>query len=110
LIDEWTEVIPTNNVDTGIAFHFDRPNCEAPQTWLLMTPARFTGRWQWQDVVDGIRETMDLAKQRALEPKHVDALPYAPLLPASVMAHQIRELTLSANLALNNRIQLTLGK
>ncbi|MGC4063266.1 MAG: hypothetical protein QM784_01160 [Polyangiaceae bacterium] len=110
LLDEWTEVIPTDNVDTGIAFHFDRPNCEAPQTWLLLTPARFTGRWQWQDVVDGIRETLDLAKQRAIEPKHVDALPYAPLLPASVMAHQIRELTLSANLALNNRIQFVLDK
>jgi hypothetical protein len=110
LIDEWTEVVPTNDVDTGIAFHFDRPNCEAPQTWLLLTPARFTGSWLWSDVIDGIRETMDLAKQRALEPKHVDALPYAPFLPASVMAHQIRELTLSANLALNNRIQLTLKR
>lgn len=109
LIDEWTEVVPTDEVDTGMAFHFDRPNCEAPQAWLLLTPARFSGAWQWTDVVDSLRETVDLAKQRAIEPKHIDALPYAPLLPASVMAHQIRELTVSVNLALNNRLSLILN-
>lgn len=109
LVDEWTEVVPTDKVDTGMVFHFDRPNCEAPQAWLLLTPARFTGAWQWTDVVDSLRETLDLAKQRAIEPKHVDALPYAPLLPATVMAHQIRELTLSVNLALNNRMNLILN-
>ena len=27
----------------GITFHHDRPNCEAPQTMLLVTPSEFRG-------------------------------------------------------------------
>src|SRR5262249_39624980 len=56
LIDEWTEVIPGSTADTGITFHHDRPNCEAPQAMLLVTPADFTGFWQWNDVVDALNE------------------------------------------------------
>ena len=106
LLDEWSELIPGGSVDTGIAFHHDRPNSEAPQAFLLLTPAAFQGAWQWADVLDSLHETLELAKQRALEPAHIDALPYAPLLPATVMAHQVRELTIALNLALNNNVRL----
>ena len=75
-------------VDTGIAFHYDRPNCEAPQAMLLVTPAQFRGAWQWDDLIDALNETLDLAKRRAVEPKHIDATPYAPFLPATIMASQ----------------------
>jgi hypothetical protein len=106
LVDEWTEVIPASTVDTGITFHHDRPNCEAPQTMLLATPAQFRGRWQWQDLVDGIIQTVEFAKRRAIEPKHIDASPYAPFLPATVVATQVRQLTIALDYALNNNIQL----
>jgi len=106
LLDEWSEMIPGDSADTGISFHNDRPNCEAPQAMLLVTPAQFRGTWQWNDLVDALNETLDFAKRRAIEPKHIDALPYAPFLPATVMASQARQLTIAANLALNNRITL----
>ena len=108
LLDEWTETIPGDAADTGITFHHDRPNCEAPQTMLLVTPSEFRGRWQWGDLVDALNETLDFAKRRAIEPRHIDASPYAPFLPATIMATQVAQLTIAADLALNNRVTLAL--
>lgn len=108
LLDEWTETIPVSDVDTGIVFHYDRPNCEAPQTMLLVTPSEFRGAWQWQDLVDALDETFDFAKRRAVEPSLIDRTPYAPLLPATIMASQFSQLTIAANLALNNRVSRAL--
>jgi hypothetical protein len=71
-----------------------------------VTPSEFRGHWQWADLVDGIVETFELAKRRTIEPKHIDALPYAPFLPATIMASQARQLTIAANLAFNNRVFL----
>ena len=104
LIDEWTETIPGESVDTGIAFHHDRPNCEAPQSMLLVTPSAFRGTWRWDDLVAALNETLDLAKQRALEPADIDRTPYAPFLPATITAAQVAQLTIAADLALNNRL------
>ncbi len=107
LIDEWTETIPAATIDTGVAFHHDRPNCEAPQAMLLVTPSEFRGAWRWDDLVDALHETLDFAKRRAIEPKHLDSSPYAPFLPATVVATQVRQLTIAAELALNNKIAFT---
>jgi hypothetical protein len=104
LVDEWNEIIPGPDADTGIVFHFDRPNSEAPQSMLLVTPTVFTGAWQWNDVVDALNEALDLAKIRAIEPKHIDATSYAPFLPATIMVSQAIQLTIAANLALNNNV------
>jgi hypothetical protein len=102
LLDEWTEILPSAQTTTGLAFHYDRPNNEAPQTMLLVTPAAFRGAWQWDDLVDALNETLDLAKRRAVEPVHVDSSAYAQFLPATVMAVTMSQLTISMNLALNN--------
>jgi hypothetical protein len=104
LLDEWNETIPASDLDTGITFHHDRPNCEAPQAMLLVTPSAFRGAWQFQDLLDAINETFDLAKQRAIEPRRIDQSAYAPLLPATIMASQFVQLTIAANLALNNAV------
>jgi hypothetical protein len=107
LLDEWTETIPTSSVDTGITFHHDRPNCEAPQTMLLVTPSEFRGQWQWPDLLGALNETLDLAKRRAIEPKQIDNSAYAPFLPATVIATQVIQLTIAIELALNNKITAT---
>jgi hypothetical protein len=104
LLDEWTETIPASSVDTGIAFHHDRPNSEAPQAMLLVTPTDFRGQWRWDDLVDALHETFDLAKRRAVEPVDLDDSPYAPFLPATVLATQVHQLTIAADLAFNNKI------
>lgn len=102
LIDEWSEIIPEENLTTGVAVHFDRPNSEAPQTMLLVTPTSFTGQWTWTDVVDALNETLDFAKRRAVEPVHVDATAYARFLPATVMAVTVNQISIAANLTVNN--------
>ncbi|MGD9702223.1 MAG: hypothetical protein AB7Q42_13615 [Acidimicrobiia bacterium] len=106
LLDEWSETIPVQSVDTGIAFHHDRPNSEAPQTMLLVTPTDFRGEWQWDDLVDALNETLDFAKRRAVEPVDLDDSPYAPFLPATVVATQVHQLTIAAELSLNNKVAL----
>jgi len=82
LADEWTERIPAKEEITGISFHYDRPNSEAPQTWLLVTPTHLTGNWQWNDLVDALTYTLDAARSRGVEPDQLDKKPFASLLPA----------------------------
>lgn len=102
LIDEWTEVIPTEEETTGLTFHYDRPNSEPPQTLLLVTPSEFRQSWQWQDLIDTLHETLDMAKKRAIEPGHIDTTDYARFLPALVSAVTVYPITAALNLALNN--------
>jgi hypothetical protein len=109
LLDEWSEIIPSTEATTGVAFHYDRPNSEAPQTMLLVTPPEFRGAWQWQDLVDALTETLDLAKLRAVEPKDFESSPYARFLPATIMAVTMSQISISANLALNNSLILAGG-
>jgi hypothetical protein len=109
LLDEWTETIPVEEVTAGLAFHHDSPDCEAPQAMLLVVPPRPVDSWIWQDVVDALHETLDLAKMRAVEPSQLDAMPFASFLPATVMAATVQGTSISANLALNNGVLKALG-
>jgi hypothetical protein len=104
LVDEWTEVIPGTTEDTGITFHYDRPNAEPPQTMLLVTPPVFAGEWDWQNLVQSLHETLAQARKRAVEPAQVDATAYARFLPATVMSVTYNNLAITANLAVNNAI------
>lgn len=104
LVDEWTEVIPGSDETTGITFHYDRPNAEPPQAMLLVTPPVFAGEWQWDNLVQALHETLAMARKRAVEPAQVDETAYARFLPATVMAVTINNLTITANLAVNNGV------
>jgi hypothetical protein len=104
LLDEWTEVVPGEEETTGITFHYDRPNSEPPQVMLLVTPSDFKGAWQWRDLLDAVNETLEMAKKRAVEPVHVDAGNYARFLPATVMAVTVSQISIAANLAVNNNV------
>ena len=104
LVDEWTEVIPAKEETTGIAFHYDQPNTEPPQVMLVAVPPKLTGKWHWNDLVDTIHETMDMAKKRAVEPAQIEATAYAQFLPTTMMAVTLYLITLSTNLAINNAV------
>jgi hypothetical protein len=104
LLDEWTEVIPADDHTTGITFNFDRPDNEAPQALLLVTPAAMNGAWQWNDLVGALNETLDLAKKRAVEPVQVDATAYSQFLPATVMAATLYGISISTSLAAANGV------
>ena len=109
LLDDWSETIPAIEADepgpkhtTGVAFHFDRPSQEPPQAMLLLTPATWNGRWDWDDVVHGIIDTFELAKIRAVEPSDLEQGPLAQFLPATVASVTTSGLSFSANYALMN--------
>ncbi len=104
LVDEWTEVVPAIEENTGIAFHYDRPNTEPPQVMLLAVPPKLTGSWHWNDLVETIHETMNMAKKRAIEPAQIDTTAYAQFLPTTMMAVTLYLITLSTNLAINNSV------
>jgi len=90
LADEWIERIPAKEETTGITFHYDRPNSESPQAFLLVTPTRFTGNWNWNDLVDALVYTLDSARLRTVEPDQLDTKPFASLLPAVVAPESLR--------------------
>jgi hypothetical protein len=104
VVDEWTEVIPQDRETTGIAFHYDRPNCEPPQAWLLALPAGRNGAWSWGELLAAVTDTLDSAKRRAIEPTHIDTTAYAWFLPATVSAYTFPEISISNNLLRNVRI------
>jgi hypothetical protein len=104
LLDEWTEVIPGTERDTGISFNFDRPDNEAPQSILLVTPAAADGAWHWDDVVGALNETLDLAKKRAIEPAMVDPTMYSRFLPATIMAVTLRGISIATILAVTSDV------
>jgi hypothetical protein len=105
LVDEWTEVIPLENETTGLSFHYDRPNTEAPQTMLLVTPTKLTGNWVWQDIVDALHDSLDSARLRAVEPYQIDQTVYARYLPPLVSPVTRYPITIGMYLA---DLQLTL--
>ena len=104
LLDEWTEVIPTLDETTGLTFHYDRPNSEPPQTLLLTTPARFTGQWDWDDLVDTLHDTLDMARKRGVEPEQIDNTAFARFVPAIVSSVTTRAVSASLNFSHNNKI------
>lgn len=104
LVDEWTEVIPGSRETSGIAFHYDRPNCEPPQAWLLALAPAPKGAWSWDDLLAIVNETLDSAKRRAVEPTHVDGTAYGWFLPATASAYTFPEISISNNLLRNMSI------
>jgi hypothetical protein len=112
LVDEWTEVIPglrneastdVSNLHkrtTGVAFHFDRPNAEAPQSWLLVTPAKMGAVWSWEELTRALDWTWAMARKRAVEPEHLEGA-LAQFLPATLSAVSAKNITINAVLAAN---------
>jgi hypothetical protein len=109
LLDEWTEVIPATTRNTGITFNFNRPDNEAPQAFLLVTPATANGAWRWDDLIGALNETLDLAKMRAVEPVHLDSTAYARFLPATVMAATLYGISITTALAASNGVYRAIG-
>jgi hypothetical protein len=104
LIDDWTEVIPTREEVTGLAFNYDRPNAAPPQALLLAVTPQVTGRWNWDDLVGILNDTLQRAKRRAVEPLMLDKLDrpeLGVLLPAIVADFSQYDLNISLDYRLN---------
>jgi hypothetical protein len=84
LIDEWLEIIPTKEVSSGIVFNYNQPNAAAPQSMLLAVTPNVTNRWEWDDLVYTVIDTMEMAKIRAVEPDHIETSIFSHIIPAVV--------------------------
>ncbi|MEM9192388.1 MAG: hypothetical protein AAGF12_24650 [Myxococcota bacterium] len=103
VIDEWTEVIPHGEEISGVTFHYDRPNSEPMQSILVACPPQLLEGWRFDDLIACIGETVDQAKLRAIEPRHVAQSGYSPFLPATLFPMtKRRELIMGLDLSLND--------
>lgn len=82
LIDHWTETIPMREETTGVSFFYDQPDATPPQAVMLAVSPRADGSWQWEDLIHTLHDTLEIARNRTVEPEHLDDTLYAQLLPA----------------------------
>jgi hypothetical protein len=79
VIDSWAEVVPTDEVVTGVALNYDAPTSRPPQTLLLAVPPKGR-RWSFDNLLDTLLEGFEAAKLRAVDPDLLDT--YGHHMPA----------------------------
>ena len=82
ILDEWIEIIPVKEETTGIVINYDQPDATPPQSLLLAVTPVQTGKWDWEDLVYTLLDTLEMAKNRAVEPDHLDQSPLSHILPS----------------------------
>ena len=98
VVDDWTEVIPNTEEQTGIAFHYDNPGAEAAQTILIaVRPDPAQPQWSLGDLTATLNETLDLAKVRAVEPEIIGETRQA--LPALYLTANVADEAISTDFA-----------
>ena len=78
VIDSWEETIPDKQVNTSVAFQYDAPNTQPPQSLLLAVHPQMSKKnieWTEDELAAIVKDTMDLAKVRAVD---IDALAADP--------------------------------
>jgi hypothetical protein len=92
VLGDWDEIIPRSNETTAVAFNFNQPDAEPPQTLLLAVPpagAADGAKWRWEMLVDSVESTLELAKVRGVD---LDALKnFGRFLPAIYSPVSLRE-------------------
>jgi hypothetical protein len=67
VFDEWTEIVPAQDVVTGVALHHDSPSSRPPQVALLALPAA-DQQWSFDRILDTVLTAFEAAKLRAVDP------------------------------------------
>ena len=84
LLDQWTEVVPGATTQTGLTFHYDSQNSEAPQVILMAVQSGPTaGAWTQAELAAIVSDTLDLAQIR---PVDSDLVSLGQLVPPLVVA------------------------
>lgn len=85
IIDEFSEHIPDEQVDTGLSFHYDAPNNEAPQAILLaLHPKADLSRnydWKEEELRDIVFDVIDLYKIRLVDIEAMQEYGYVLPMP-----------------------------
>ncbi|HXU01335.1 MAG TPA: hypothetical protein VN903_10100, partial [Polyangia bacterium] len=97
ILDEWTETVPGNKVQTGLAFHYDSQAAKAPNVILTCVhsgaPAPSgQNTWSFTELEAIVNETIDLARIR---PVDSDQIALGQLMPAVVLAANTQNKTIS---------------
>lgn len=95
LLTEWSELIPDSAPTTGVAFHYDTPGGEPPQCVLIAVPPTNAQTWDLKTLTATLRETLDLAKLRAVDGELLGAL--GQLTPAVYLAANAANDTISTD-------------
>src|SRR5262249_31301089 len=73
LIDEWPELIPDPFPTAAIGLHYHSPRPRPPQSIILALPPELRQEnWRFDDVVDVLHETFDLARLRGVRPRDLE--------------------------------------
>lgn len=86
VVDEWSEKIPEKKVTSGVSFHFDQPNSQAPHAILLAVPPDVDTAASWSEelLTEIALDTLELSKLRLVD---LDALQgVGTLFPALFMS------------------------
>jgi hypothetical protein len=70
LLDAYSQAVPANGHDTGVAFHYDQPDAAPPQALLVAvhpdpSPQRAAGTWDLDTLLGVVASTFALARDRA---------------------------------------------
>jgi hypothetical protein len=85
MIDEWSEVLPSSQQITGVAFQYTDPIARSPQSVLLAVKPDDFPEWTLEAVEGSVLEALDLAKIRAVDPDTLGSLGH--YLPALYFAY-----------------------
>ena len=67
VVDEWTEVIPSERQTTGVALHANAPGARPPQAILLAVHPDPSQPWSRDIAADVLISTLQLSKMRAVD-------------------------------------------
>jgi hypothetical protein len=82
VISDWTEVVPSAAETTAVAYHFDAPTTQPPQTLLVAVPPdRSQASWSYRAVAETVYSTIDLAHARSVDRGDLPA-PFDLILPS----------------------------
>jgi hypothetical protein len=96
VVDEWVETVPAAVQHTSLSFRYQAPVAEAPQAVLLAVPPTDDATWDPEAIVDTVRDTLALAKLRAVDGSQLDRL--RPFLPAIFLTGNTANEAVSTNL------------
>jgi hypothetical protein len=100
LLDQWTELVPSTTAETGLAFHYDSQNSEAPQVILMAVQSGQTSGWNMAELAAVVTETLDLA---VIRPVDSDLVALGQLVPPICVASNLQNYVVSTNIKPESR-------
>jgi hypothetical protein len=100
MVEEWIDVIPNAEETSGVSFHHDQPNAKAPQCLILGLTPQITGNWRWDDLVDMMNETFDLAQKRGVDYATIAQTPVSQIASAMTIPASFNGNVIGANINL----------